>query len=176
MFGLPLILLQEKNRSKERTAAEFMLNIVMVEPEIPPNTGNVARLCAATGARLHLVKPLGFEITDKYLKRAGLDYWDLLDLHIYDNFADFEGKNPTGKRYLATTKGLHAHTELQFEQDCYFLFGKETKGLAPEILAKYPDTQIRLPMISDARCLNLSNSVAVVAYEALRQWGYPGLV
>lgn len=153
-----------------------MLNIVMVEPEIPPNTGNVARLCAATGARLHLVKPLGFEISNKYLKRAGLDYWDLLDLHIYENFADFEEKNPAGKRYLATTKGTHAHTELQFEQDGYFLFGKETKGLAPEILAKYPDTQIRLPMISDARCLNLSNSVAVIAYEALRQWGYPGLV
>ena len=152
-----------------------MLHLVLVEPEIPPNTGNVARLCAATGASLHLVKPLGFEITDKQLKRAGLDYWDMLDLHIYENFAEFEEKNPNGTRYLATTKGKHAHTEIQYEQGGYILFGKETKGLATEILARYPDTTIRLPMRSDARSLNLSNSVAVVAYEALRQWGYPGL-
>ncbi|AHF06544.1 tRNA (cytidine(34)-2'-O)-methyltransferase [Desulfitobacterium metallireducens] len=153
-----------------------MLNIVMVEPEIPPNTGNVARLCAVTGATLHLVKPLGFEITDKYMKRAGLDYWDQLDLHIYENFAQFEEMNPSGPRYLATTKGSRPHTDVQFEQNGYFLFGKETKGLAPEIIAKYPETAIRLPMLPNARCLNLSNSVAIIAYEALRQWGYPGLV
>ena len=153
-----------------------MLNIVLVEPEIPPNTGNVARLCAATGAALHLIKPLGFEITDKQLKRAGLDYWHLLDLHIYENFAEFEEKNPTGTRYLATTKGGRFHTDIQFQSGGYLLFGKETKGLAPEILARYPDTMIRLPMRAEARSLNLSNSVAVVVYEALRQWGYPGLV
>lgn len=153
-----------------------MLNIVMVEPEIPPNTGNVARLCAVTGATLHLVKPLGFEITDKHLKRAGLDYWDQLDLHIYENFAQFEEMNPTGTRYLATTKGSRAYTDFQFERNSYFVFGKETKGLAPEIHAKYPDTAIRLPMLPNARCLNLSNSVAIIAYEALRQWGFPGLV
>lgn len=153
-----------------------MLNIVMVEPEIPPNTGNVARLCAVTGATLHLVKPLGFEINDKYLKRAGLDYWHLLDIMIYENFAEFEEKNPIGPRYLATTKGGRTHSDIQFEQGGYFLFGKETKGLAPEILAKYPETMIRLPMRAEARSLNLSNAVAVVVYEALRQWNYPGLV
>lgn len=153
-----------------------LLNIVMVEPEIPPNTGNVARLCAATGATLHLIKPLGFEMNDKYLKRAGLDYWHLLDIFIYENFPDFEDKNPAGPRYLATTKGGSAHSEIQFEQGGYFLFGKETKGLAPEILAKYPETTMRLPMRAEARSLNLSNSVAVVVYEALRQWDYPGLV
>ncbi|AGA69080.1 putative rRNA methylase SpoU family [Desulfitobacterium dichloroeliminans LMG P-21439] len=153
-----------------------MLNIVLVEPEIPPNTGNVARLCAATGATLHLVKPLGFEISDKQLKRAGLDYWHLLDICLYENFAEFEEKNPDGPRYLATTKAKCLHTEIQYEQGGYFLFGKETKGLAPEILERYPDGAIRLPMREEARSLNLSNSVAVVVYEALRQWGNPGLV
>lgn len=153
-----------------------MLNIVMVEPEIPPNTGNVARLCAVTGATLHLVKPLGFEISDKHLKRAGLDYWDMLNIKIYENFAEFEEKNPSGPRYLATTKAKRLYTDIQYEQGGYFLFGKETKGLAPEILARYPEAMIRLPMRSEARSLNLSNSVAVVVYEALRQWGNPGLV
>ena len=152
------------------------LNIVLVEPEIPPNTGNVARLCAVTGASLHLVKPLGFSIDDKQLKRAGLDYWNLLDISIYENFAEFEEKNPVGPRYLATTKGGRTHTDINYEQGGYLLFGKETKGLAPEILARYPDTTLRLPMRNEARSLNLSNSVAVVVYEALRQWGFPGLV
>lgn len=152
------------------------LNIVLVEPEIPPNTGNVARLCAATGATLHLVKPLGFDISDKYLKRAGLDYWHLLDIRIYENYAEFEEKNPVGTRYLATTKASRFHTEIQYEQGGYFLFGKETKGLAPEILDRYPENKIRLPMREGARSLNLSNSVAVVVYEALRQWGNPGLI
>ena len=148
----------------------------MVEPEIPPNTGNVARLCAVTGASLHLVKPLGFSIDDKQLKRAGLDYWNLLDISIYENFAEFEEKNPVGTRYLATTKGGRNHTDINYEPGGYLLFGKETKGLAPEILARYPDTTLRLPMRTEARSLNLSNSVAVVVYEALRQWGFPGLV
>lgn len=152
------------------------LNIVMVEPEIPPNTGNVARLCAATGAALHLVKPLGFSIDDKHLKRAGLDYWHLLDIYIYENFAEFEEKNPVGPRYLATTKGSRSYTDISYEPGGYLLFGKETKGLAPEILDRYPETKIRLPMRSDARSLNLSNSVAVIVYEVLRQWGFPDLV
>lgn len=153
-----------------------MLNIVLVEPEIPPNTGNVARLCAATGATLHLVKPLGFEISDKHLKRAGLDYWHLLDIRIYENFEDFEVKNPGGIRYPATTKSKLLHTEMEYEKGGYFLFGKETGGLAPEIIARYSEHSIRLPMREEARSLNLSNSVAVIAYEALRQWGNPGLV
>ncbi len=152
------------------------LNIVLVEPEIPPNTGNVVRLCAATGATLHLVKPLGFSIDDKQLKRAGLDYWHLLEIFIYENFEEFEEKNPGGPRYLATTKGGRAYTDLTYVPGGYLLFGKETKGLAPEILARYPDTAFRLPMRAEARCLNLSNSVAVVVYETLRQWGFPELV
>ncbi|NMA68767.1 MAG: tRNA (cytidine(34)-2'-O)-methyltransferase, partial [Desulfitobacterium sp.] len=121
-------------------------------------------------------KPLGFEISDKHLKRAGLDYWHLLNINIYENFEDFEEKNPVGPRYLATTKGKSLHTEMKYEQGGYFIFGKETGGLAPEILAKYPEQTIRLPMRKEARSLNLSNSVAVIAYEALRQWGNPGLV
>ena len=152
------------------------LNIVLVEPEIPPNTGNVARLCAATGATLHLVKPLGFSIDDKQLKRAGLDYWHLLDIIVYESFEEFEEKNPVGPRYLATTKGGRAYTDITYEPGGYLLFGKETKGLAPEILTRYPDTAFRLPMRAEARSLNLSNSVAVVVYEALRQWGFPELV
>ncbi len=153
-----------------------MLNIVMVEPEIPPNTGNVARLCAATGGKLHLVKPLGFAVDDRHLKRAGLDYWNLVDVIYYENFEDFEVKNPQGLRYLATTKGGRHYSEMNFSPDGYFLFGKETKGLAPEILARYPETTIRIPMRAEARSLNLSNSVSIVVYEALRQWGYPGLI
>ena len=152
------------------------LNIVLVEPEIPPNTGNVARLCAATGATLHLVKPLGFSIDDKQLKRAGLDYWHLLDIFIYESFEEFEEKNSVGLRYLATTKGGRAYTDITYEPGGYLLFGKETKGLAPKILTRYPDTTFRLPMRAEARSLNLSNSVAVVVYETLRQWGFPGLV
>jgi len=152
------------------------LNIVLVEPEIPPNTGNVARLCVATGATLHLVKPLGFSIDDKQLKRAGLDYWHLLDIFVYESFEEFEEKNSVGPRYLATTKGGRAYTDMTYEPGGYLLFGKETKGLAPEILTRYPDTAFRLPMRSEARSLNLSNSVAVVVYETLRQWGFPELV
>lgn len=153
------------------------LNIVLVEPEIPPNTGNIARLCAAVRADLHLIKPLGFSIDDKHLKRAGLDYWHLLNVHLYENFSDFEMNNAGGQFFLATTKAKQCHTDVLYSEaeGCYLLFGKETKGLAPEILQKYPDRQIRLPMQADARSLNLSNSVAVIAYEVLRQWRFPGL-
>lgn len=151
------------------------LNIVLVEPEIPPNTGNIARLCAAVEADLHLIKPLGFSIDDKHLKRAGLDYWHLLNVQIYESFADFQEKNPDGKRFLATTKASQFYSEIAYPKGCYLLFGRETKGLSNEILKLYPENQIRLPMRQDARSLNLSNSVAVVAYEVLRQWNYPGL-
>lgn len=150
------------------------LNIVMVEPEIAGNTGNVARTCAATGARLHLVRPFGFEIDDKKLKRAGLDYWDLLDITYYDNLDDFFAKNQ-GAFFCFTTKALHTHTEVDYPDNCYLLFGKETKGLPEELLLKNRDRCVRIPMVSDARSLNLSNAVAIGTYEVLRQWNYPEL-
>lgn len=151
------------------------LNIVLVEPEIPPNTGNIARLCAAVRADLHLIKPLGFSIDDKHLKRAGLDYWHLLNVYTYENFFDFEAKNPEGQRFLATTKASKYYSDVKFPNECYLLFGRETKGLGSEILKLYPQNHIRLPMRSGARSLNLSNSVAIITYEILRQWGFPGL-
>ncbi len=150
------------------------LNIVMVEPEIPQNTGNVARTCAATGARLHLVGPMGFTVDDKKLKRAGLDYWHLLDITYYDNLDDFFAKNQ-GEFFFFTTKALSAHSDVSYPDNCYLFFGKETKGLPEELLLKNRDRCVRIPMIDEARSLNLSNSVAVGVYEALRQWGYPCL-
>ena len=150
------------------------LNIVMVEPEIAGNTGNVARTCAATGARLHLVRPFGFTIDDKKLKRAGLDYWDLLDITYYDNLDDFFAKNE-GAFFYFTTKALHTHTEVAYPDNCYLLFGKETKGLPEELLLKNPESCVRIPMVSDARSLNLSNAVAIGTYEFLCQWTYPEL-
>lgn len=152
------------------------LNLVLVEPEIPQNTGNVARTCAATGARLHLVKPLGFAIDDRKLKRAGLDYWHFLDITYYENLDDFFEKTKGGSYYFFSTKGTHRHTDVRFPDDCYLLFGKETKGLPEELLLKRPDSTIRIPMIDEARSLNLSNSVAIAAYEVLRQWDYPSLL
>ncbi|MBR2404961.1 MAG: tRNA (uridine(34)/cytosine(34)/5-carboxymethylaminomethyluridine(34)-2'-O)-methyltransferase TrmL [Clostridia bacterium] len=146
-------------------------NIVLVEPEIPQNTGNIARTCAATGSRLHLVRPLGFEIDDKKLKRAGLDYWHLLDITFYDDIDDFFAKN-SGNFYFASTKSLHRHSDVKFKDGDYILFGKETKGLDEKLLKDNKDKCIRIPMIEDARSLNLSNSVAVVIYEALRQNNY----
>lgn len=151
------------------------LNIVMVEPEIPQNTGNVARTCAATGARLHLVKPLGFEINDKYLKRAGLDYWQFLDITYYENLQDFFEKTKGGRYFYFSTKGRKIHSDNAFPDGAYLLFGKETAGLPEELLLKHPDQTLRIPMISEARSLNLSNSVAVAVYEVLRQWSYPQL-
>lgn len=147
-------------------------NIVLVEPEIPQNTGNIARTCAATGARLHLVKPMGFEIDDKKLKRAGLDYWHLLDITYYDDINDFFEKNKDGNFYFASTKSLHRHSDVNFKDGDYILFGKETKGLDEALLKENKDKCIRIPMINGARSLNLSNSVAVVIYEALRQNDY----
>lgn len=154
----------------------MQINIVMVEPEIPQNTGNVARTCAATGARLHLVGPMGFKIDDKKLKRAGLDYWHFLDISYYENIEEFFEKNRgKGKFYFFTTKGRKAHSQVTYEDNCYLLFGKETKGLPEELLIKHPDTCVRIPMQGEIRSLNLSNSVAIAVYECLRQWDYPEL-
>ena len=150
------------------------LNIVMVEPEIPQNTGNVARTCAATGARLHLVGPMGFKIDDKKLKRAGLDYWQYLDITYYDSLEDFFKQN-TGNFFYFTTKGRQTHTEVAYPDNCYLLFGKETKGLPEDLLQANPDTCVRLPMREGLRSLNLSNTVAIAVYEVLRQWDYPEL-
>lgn len=151
-----------------------IINIVMVEPEIPQNTGNVARTCAATGARLHLVGPMGFKIDDKKLKRAGLDYWQYLDITYYENIDEFFEKNK-GEFYYYTTKALHNHSDIEYPDNCYLLFGKETKGLPEELLLQNRDRCVRIPMIEDARSLNLSNSVAIGVYEVLRQWDYPEL-
>ncbi|MBQ5346920.1 MAG: tRNA (uridine(34)/cytosine(34)/5-carboxymethylaminomethyluridine(34)-2'-O)-methyltransferase TrmL [Ruminococcus sp.] len=152
------------------------LNIVLVEPEIPANTGNVARTCAATGTRLHLVKPFGFSLDDKHLKRAGLDYWHLLDISYYENLEDFFEKTKGGKYYYFSTKALYRHTDAEYEDGCYLIFGKETRGLPESLLLKNRETTVRIPMVKDARSLNLSNSVAIAAYEVLRQWDYPELL
>lgn len=146
-----------------------MLNIVLHEPEMPANTGNIGRTCVATGARLHLIEPMAFQINDKMLKRAGLDYWDKLDVTVYDDFEDFLRKNPGAHIYMATTKSEKSYTDVSYEDDCYIMFGKESAGIPEEILKKYPDTCIRIPMYKEIRSLNLSNSVAIILYEALRQ-------
>lgn len=151
------------------------INIVLVEPEIPQNTGNIARTCAATGARLHIVKPMGFTIDDKKLKRAGLDYWYLLDLTYYENIDEFFEKNKDGSYFFFTTKARQTHSDVKYPDKSYLIFGKETKGLPEELLLQHPDECVRIPMIDDARSLNLSNSVAIGVYEALRQLGYPEL-
>lgn len=146
-----------------------MLNIVLHEPEMPANTGNIGRTCVAAGARLHLIEPLGFSINDKMVKRAGLDYWDKLDVTVYDDFNDFCERNPGAKIYMATTKAHKTYTKVSYEPDCYIMFGKESAGIPEEILVDHEDTCVRIPMIGDIRSLNLSNSVAIVLYEALRQ-------
>jgi len=146
-----------------------MINIVLHEPEMPANTGNIGRTCVAAGARLHLIEPLGFNINEKMLKRAGLDYWDKLDVTIYDNYEDFILKNPEAKIYMATTKAPQTYAEVHYEPNCYIMFGKESAGIPENILVDHQDTSIRIPMIGDIRSLNLSNSVAIVLYEALRQ-------
>ena len=146
-----------------------MLNIVLLEPEMPANTGNIGRTCVATGTRLHLIRPLGFHLNEKMLKRAGLDYWEQLDVSIYDDYQDFLIKNPNAKIYMATTKAHKVYTEVEFESDDYIMFGKESAGIPESILIDNEDTCIRIPMIGEIRSLNLSNSVAIVLYEALRQ-------
>ncbi len=153
-----------------------MLNIVLVEPEIPQNTGNIARTCSCTGAVLHLVGPLGFEISDKRLKRAGLDYWHLLDVRYYDSLDEFWERNPEGTFYYCTTKAPRRYTDASFPEDAYLMFGRETRGLPEALLRAHPERCIRIPMREQARSLNLSNSVAVVVYEALRQHEFEGLL
>ncbi|MBQ9278861.1 MAG: tRNA (uridine(34)/cytosine(34)/5-carboxymethylaminomethyluridine(34)-2'-O)-methyltransferase TrmL [Lachnospiraceae bacterium] len=152
-----------------------MLNIVLLEPEMPANTGNIGRTCVATGTRLHLIEPLGFRINDKMLKRAGLDYWEKLDVTIYDDYQDFLDKNPGAKIYMATTKSKQTYTDVTYEEDAFIMFGKESAGIPEEILLDNKETCVRIPMMPDERSLNLSNSVAVILYEALRQQGFTGL-
>lgn len=151
------------------------IHIVLHEPEIPQNTGNIARTCAATGAALHLIRPLGFEISDRTLKRAGLDYWDKLSVTYYDSLEDFFEKNPEGSFFYYTTKAPRAHTEVSYPLPCYLFFGKESKGLPEALLSSALDRCVRIPMRPTLRSLNLSNSVAVAVYEVLRQHGYQGL-
>lgn len=151
------------------------LNIVLFEPEIPSNTGNIGRTCVATGTRLHLIEPLGFSLSEKALKRAGMDYWPQLDVTRYLDYEEFLEKNPGAKIYMATTKGQRLYTEVSYEPDCYLMFGKESGGIPEEILRQHPDTAVRIPMIGDTRSLNLANSAAIVLYEALRQNGFSGM-
>ena len=150
------------------------LNIVLVEPRIPQNTGNVARTCACTACRLHLVGPMGFAIDDRKLKRAGLDYWHLLDISYYDSISEFFEKNH-GNFFFFSTKARKTHSDMSYPDNAYLVFGKETAGLPEKLLFEHPDSCVRIPMIDEARSLNLSNSVAVGVYEVLRQWGYPAL-
>lgn len=151
------------------------LNIVLVEPQIPQNTGNISRTCAVTGAKLHLVRPLGFEVTDKNLKRAGLDYWDKLDITYYDSLSDFFEKTKGGKYFYFTTKGRNVYSDVEYPDGCYIVFGREDAGLPEELLHDNPADCVRLPMRPTLRSLNLSNSVAIAAYEILRQWDFPDL-
>jgi len=162
----------------DRGVGEFrdMVDIVLVEPEIPHNTGAIARTCAATGARLHLIKPLGFDISDRMVKRCGLDYWHLVDISVYENIDEYFSKNGDNNIYLATTKAPRAYHEADMSKDVAILFGKETAGLPQWLREKYRHRCIRIPMVSEARSLNLSNSAAILAYEALRQQGFPGLL
>lgn len=154
------------------------LNIVLVEPQIPQNTGNVARTCAATGARLHLVEPMGFRVDNAKLKRAGLDYWHLLDITYYKNLDDFFKKNKNGNFYYFSTKATKTYSQVEYPDNCYLVFGKETAGLPEELLVSNPESCVRLPMINNsaARSLNLSNTVAIGTYEVLRQWDFPELL
>lgn len=146
-----------------------MMNIVLLEPEIPANTGNIGRTCVATGSRLHLIKPLGFSLEEKELKRAGLDYWKDLDVSVYENFEDFLQKNPGAKLFMATTKAKRNYAEVCYPDSAYLMFGKESAGIPEELLVQYQDYAVRIPMKEEIRSLNLSNSVAIVLYEALRQ-------
>ncbi len=152
-----------------------MLNIVLHEPEIPSNTGNIGRTCVATNTRLHLIEPLGFRLDEKDLKRAGMDYWPDLDVRTYVNYEEFLEKNPGAKIYMATTKARKVYTDVSYEPDCFLMFGKESAGIPEEILVDNQENCVRIPMAGDTRSLNLANSVAIVLYEALRQQDFAGL-
>lgn len=151
------------------------MNIVLHEPEIPANTGNIGRTCVATHTALHLIKPLGFDISDKAVRRAGMDYWKDLELYVYEDFDDFVSKNPDARIYMATTKAEKVYTEVEYNENDFIMFGKESAGIPEEILVKYEDTSVRIPMIGEIRSLNLSNSVAIMLYEALRQQDFEGM-
>lgn len=151
------------------------MNIVLHEPEIPANTGNIGRTCVATGTALHLIKPLGFDISDKSVRRAGMDYWKDLELYVYEDFNDFVNKNPNARIYMATTKARKAYTQVEYKGDDFIMFGKESAGIPEEILVKYEETSVRIPMVGEIRSLNLSNSVAIMLYEALRQQDFEGM-
>ncbi len=151
------------------------MNIVLVEPEIPQNTGNIARTCAATGAVLHLVRPLGFSLDDRYMRRAGLDYWFLMRYRVYDDLADFFRRNPEGRFWFASTKAPRSYAQARYEDGDFLVFGRESRGLPENLLAARYDSCVRIPMRPEARSLNLSNSAAVLLYEALRQQGFPDL-
>ncbi|MDO4568432.1 MAG: tRNA (cytidine(34)-2'-O)-methyltransferase [Clostridia bacterium] len=153
-----------------------MLNIVLVEPEIPQNTGNISRTCVVTGTALHMVRPFGFELSDRTLKRAGLDYWKDLEVYYYDSFEEFERRNAGGRFFLASTHAGRSYHEVDYRESDFLIFGKETAGLGAELLSRYPDCGVRIPMCSGQRSLNLSNAVAVVLYEALRQTGFASLM
>lgn len=148
------------------------MNIVLYEPEMPANTGNIGRSCVATHTRLHLIEPLGFRLSDKEIKRAGLDYWPHLDVTVYSDYQDFLDKNPDARIYMATTKAPNVYTDVEYAPDCYIMFGPESRGIPEEILAKNQDNCVRIPMWGETRSLNLSNSVSVILYEALRQNGF----
>lgn len=152
-----------------------MINIVLHEPEIPANTGNIGRTCVAAGVKLHLIEPLGFRLDEKSLKRAGMDYWNELDVTTYIDYDDFLERNPKARIYMATTKASKIYTEVRYEPDCYIMFGKESAGIPEDILVNHKDECVRIPMVGDIRSLNLGNSVAVVLYEALRQNGFAGM-
>lgn len=152
-----------------------MINIVLHEPEIPANTGNIGRTCCAAGVKLHLIKPIGFRLDEKSVKRAGLDYWEHLDYEVYEDYEDFLMKNPRAKIYYATTKAPYIYSEVQYESDCFIMFGKESAGIPEDILYENQETCVRIPMNPEIRSLNLSNSVAVVLYEALRQNHFEGM-
>ena len=152
-----------------------MMNIVLFEPEMPLNTGNIGRTCVATNTRLHLIEPLGFKLNEKAIRRAGLDYWDKLDVTVYCDYQDFLDKNLGAKIYMATTKAKHVYTDVRYEPDCYIMFGKESEGIPEEILVENEETCVRIPMWGDIRSLNLANSVAIVLYEALRQNGFEAM-
>lgn len=152
------------------------MNIVLYEPEIPQNTGNIGRTCVASGASLHLIRPLGFDISDKAVKRAGLDYWHSLDLHVYDSYGDFREKNKDIRLFMATTKARRVYSQPEYREDDFFMFGPESRGIPEEILVTDSERCIRIPMLGEFRSLNLSNSVAIVLYEALRQQGFCGML
>ena len=151
------------------------LNIVLAQPQIPQNTGNISRTCAVTGAALHLIRPFGFEITDKHLKRAGLDYWDKLEIHYYESNKDFFEKTAGGEYFFFTTKGENVYSDVKYPDNAYLIFGREDKGLPEELLYNNRERCVRLPMRRELRSLNLSNTAAVAAFEVLRQWGFPDL-